>query len=84
MIRPGMIPHPPVVMTKPRAHREDKILPGKKFSRQLLSNFVSTFFNTTAPHTHTPLLKQLEPAPEERVWEIMIFVRHSPRLSGKI
>ena len=32
----------------------------------------------------TPLFKQLEPAPEERVWEIMIFVRHSPRLSGKI
>ena len=35
-------------------------------------------------HLVTPLLKQLEPAPEERVWEIMIFVRHSPRLSGKI
>ena len=32
----------------------------------------------------TPLLKQLEPASEERVWEIMIFVRDSPRLSGKI
>ena len=31
-----------------------------------------------------PLLKQLEPASEERVWEIMIFVRDSPRLSGKI
>ena len=31
----------------------------------------------------TPLLKQLEPASEERVWESMIFVRDSPRLSGK-
>ena len=32
----------------------------------------------------TPLLKELEPDSKERVWENMIFVRDSPRLSKKL
>ena len=79
MIRPGMIPHPPVVMTKPRAHREDKILPGKKFSRQLLSNFVSTSFNTCSSTRNCAPHLGWETWERYQGWKILRFARWKDR-----
>ena len=77
--RPGMIPHPPVVMTKPRAHREDKILPGKKFSRQLLSNFVSTSFNTCSSTRNCAPHLGWETWERYQGWKILRFARSKDR-----